>query len=467
MRNWKSPLCIECWRPISVGLWPKAIASVLAFLAMPCDVSSQPEFEIAPNDTQQEAIGTIQEIELRDGPNSADLIEPLTALGLYYEVEGDQIAALAAFQRAREVVRINYGFQTVQEALVIQRLVSAEEARGNVEAAWSLEQELLDLVWPSHDTRGSEEYPSDLQAVPILDEIADRRMEVLDRYRAGEFPPQIVLGCYYDRAYREHCTSGSRSQMTNAIAAEANWYRAAAIRDILVNERYSSNELRELELKSLSSGRNWSICPDMTVQELLEIELVDSCLDPIIRRRRTATTPGAVFANVGGEAALMRLLIYEVRSGAPTLRQVDALVRLADWQIRYPFALGSGSSRYGNSALELYEYAYRLLRENADSPEIANQLFSPETPVVLETFFADQLSFEEVSAFSGYIDVAFDITKFGHAVAIEVLGATANVSRKSKRDLIRLIDHSAFRPRLTEGEFADTSRVVARYYSND
>jgi len=449
-----------------VRLPPKAhiVPALVAFLAIPCNGSSQPTSAISEQEAQQDAVATIQEIERTDEPNSADLIEPLTTLGLYYALEGDNGAAVAAFQQARDVIRVNYGFQTLDEAVVIQRLVAVEEARGNVAVAWDLEQDLLDRVWPSHATRGSEEYPSDVRIVPILKEIADRRMRILDRYRDGEFPLEIVLGCYYDRAHLEDCSSGSSVQMRNAIAAEANWYRAAAIRTMLDNELYASDELRELEVKSLRSGRDWSICPQMSVQELMEIELLGSCLDPIIRRRRTATTPDAIFANVGGEATRMRYFVYEARSGASAQRQANALVRLADWQIRFPFVRRYGTDRYGNSALELYEYAYQLLHDEQVSNETIDEFFSPEIPIVLETFGTDPLTFEAIAESTGYIDLEFEITKFGHGANVEILATTPNVSRRSERDLTWSIEHSVFRPRLTEGQFADSSRVVARYF---
>ena len=449
-----------------VRLPPKAhiVPALVAFLALPCNASSQPASEIAEQETQQYAVATILEIEGTGEPNSADLIEPLTTLGLFYELEGDNGAAVAAFQRARDIIRVNYGFQTLDEAAVIQRLVVVEEARGNVEAAWDLEQDLLELVSQSFANRGSEEHPSDVRIAPILSEIADRRMSILDRYRDGEFPLEIVLGCYYDKSRLEYCNSGSSVEARNAIAAEANWYRAAAIRTILENELYASDQLRALETRSFSHGRDWSICPAMSVQELMEIELLGSCLDPIIRRSGSKTTPDVVFANVGGEAARMRYFVYEARSGASAQRQASALVRLADWQIRFPFVRRDGVDRYGNSALELYGYAYQLLHDEQDSEATIDELFSPEIPIVLETFGADPLTFEAIAESTEYIDVEFAITKFGHGENVVILTTTPNVSRRSERHLTWSIEHSAFRPRLSEGQFSDSSRVVARYF---
>ncbi|HJR69304.1 MAG TPA: hypothetical protein VKA43_04635, partial [Gammaproteobacteria bacterium] len=51
----------------------------------------------------------------------------------------------------------------------------------------------------------------------------------------------------------------------------------------------------------------------------------------------------------------------------------------------------------------------------------------------------------------------------GRARDIEIRGAT-NVTAAEQDDLVRLLKNSRFRPRLTEGELADTSPVVVRYY---
>ena len=194
---------------------------MLAAVAVSFSALSQPEFDLAATDAQRQTVEKIQEIQSRDGPNSADLIEPLTVLGLLYEEDEDHYLTSAAFERARQIVRVNYGFSSIEEVLLLWHLVRTEEARGSVEVAWDLEQELLKLVG---------RHPNDLRMVPILREIADKRTDILERYLAGEFPPQIVLGCYYHFFGKQNCHSGSRRNVISSLSMVVRRYRSDALR---------------------------------------------------------------------------------------------------------------------------------------------------------------------------------------------------------------------------------------------
>ena len=63
--------------------------------------------------------------------------------------------------------------------------------------------------------------------------------------------------------------------------------------------------------------------------------------------------------------------------------------------------------------------------------------------------------------------MTFQITKYGKSERIEILYTTMNATDAAKDDLVRLIARSQFRPRVTRGQFADSSPVVVRYYLND
>jgi hypothetical protein len=118
------------------------------------------------------------------------------------------------------------------------------------------------------------------------------------------------------------------------------------------------------------------------------------------------------------------------------------------------------------STLALYEHAYRQLEENGIAQASIEEIFSPQTPVVI-TSGPNPLVSEETQESTRYIDVAFDITKHGESENIEILDATTDATRGAEKDLVRLIERSRFRPRVTDGQFSDTSQVLVRYYLND
>src|SRR4029078_3765387 len=66
--------------------------------------------------------------------------------GLSFREQGDVELAIAAFERARHLVRVNYGLSSFKEAPLLRQLVQIEQARGNAAAAWELEQELLGMI---------------------------------------------------------------------------------------------------------------------------------------------------------------------------------------------------------------------------------------------------------------------------------------------------------------------------------
>jgi hypothetical protein len=228
---------------------------------------------------------------------------------------------------------------------------------------------------------------------------------------------------------------------------------ADAIAVLIRNGDYASQELHDLEKEALSlvpSGWGFSACSFKTLSEFLDSELVDGCLD---------TVNGW---GVGGVSSLMRLAFYEVRSGAPAAARATAFAELGDW---YVWALRVGTDRKFTSAdeiaLMLYARALSELRQGYDAGESMARIFSPDLPVVLPTYAPNPLASTQSSRF---VDVAFAITKYGEAGEVEILGSSENATGTEERALVRLIKYASFRPRVVDGELADSAPAVVRYY---
>jgi hypothetical protein len=131
--------------------------------------------------------------------------------------------------------------------------------------------------------------------------------------------------------------------------------------------------------------------------------------------------------------------------------QIEAFLRIADWDL-----LHSQNAR----ALGEYEQVYRLLAERG-ARALIDDLFSPPMPVVLPAHRANPLATPEAAA---YIDVAFEVTRFGESRNIEIRDATASATQADKDGLVNLIKSSRFRPRAHDDEPARASPVVVRYY---
>jgi tetratricopeptide (TPR) repeat protein len=385
-------------------------AAILALIAAaaPHAGFSQAALDTGAADEQQRIVDEILKHQTQDGPHSSELIEPLTALGLLYQESGDDDLAIATIERALQVIRANYGLRSLEQAPLIRQSIYVEEARGNIPAAWQREQELLALA---------RRHRNDLDTVPILREIAERRMDVLNRYVAGEFPPQIALGCYYHNDIGS-CTAGSRGVAVRTMISGVWKTHIDAIGVILRHRHYASTDLLELEMELIHSSYEYS---NYTL----------------------------------GKQSLRRLLSYGAANSEPWLSRMDTLVQIADWDLLY--------GHYG-PAFDTYQQAYAELKRKDVPPGSIAAIFSPQTPAVLPTSLPNPLISNETAASTGYIDVAFKISKYGKSRRVKILDTTTNATNADKRQLTRLILRSRYRPQMTDGQFARTAPIVMRYY---
>jgi hypothetical protein len=276
----------------------------------------------------------------------------------------------------------------------------------------------------------------------MLREIADKRLDLLDRYSAGPaFPPQIVLGCYYSRprwrdgaqpGFSVHsggCSGGSRHRLKRALHDEAKRFYLDAFDMLPPAERRSAEALAELSVALL---------------RLLYVNRHDDGTEDM------------------GRSALELAHTRAVKAAQPLPVQINALIQLADWELL--FAAGRKENA---AALRAYETLYEQLERQGLEPRFVDDLFAPSVPVVLPEFSPNPLSSLETRDSSGYIDVAFEITKHGRGKAIEILASTTHPSNDARTRLVTLIENRRFRPRMADGAFEDPSRVVVRYYVND
>jgi hypothetical protein len=441
----RSPVC----RALSLAI------AIVALAAAPRHAA--PQAAATPADRERHLLGEIQDIVARDGPNAASLLEPLTALIVFYQEQDDESAAAVTIERARHVVRVNNGLHTLEQVPLIEQLMRIEEARGNHTAAWDLEQDLLQLV---------RRYPEDLRTVRVLREAAERQMEVLARYVDGEKPPQLYLGCYYEAP---NCDSGSRKTVLRGMLADAQRSYAEAIGVLLRNELYDSDELRELELallRGVDRLRTYEARPlglgvaPMQSAAIVELARWDlpylGSSSPVAAEARRHEMKRYQIAGTyfHGRQSLQRLYAYDVAGARPLVRQAEGIVQLADWELIH--------ANHGH-AVDTYGLVRAALQRAGVAAASIDRLFLPDVPVVLPAFQPNPLAPAPNKESKGYIDVVFEISKYGRGRDVELVSAV-NATKASQDKLIRLITNSRFRPRPAGGEFDGSSRVSLRYY---
>ena len=406
--------------PLAAAVLLSAIAAAPDAVALPAGADS-----VAIDANVRQIVEGIDEEQAKNGPYSPQLIDLFSALTSLYEAGGDHALETAAIERTLQVVRVTYGLHSLEQTPVIWRLIADEERKHNPAAAWALEQELLDLARRN---------PDDVRTVRILHQIADRRMDVLARYDEGkEFPPQIILGCYYHVdpfpvvEDTKNCRAGNKSDAVRGLFNEAQNDYAEAIKILLRHELYSNDELRELEMDLVRGSYQYCI-------------------------------PRA------GVESLRRLAAYSVATSEPRQDQIDAQIRVADWYLKFRTPHTDCPAYITGAANELYESVYQQLEKEGADKTLIEQIFSPQTPVVLPTFVTNPLTPAGPRSSTRFIDVAFDITKFGESKRVEILDTTRHATKEAKQRLVQLIKRSTFRPRIVDGQFADSSRVTVRYY---
>jgi hypothetical protein len=397
---------------------------------------------------------------------------------MLYQEGQDYALALVTLERAQHVVRVNNGLHSMDQVPLIRQLIRIEEARGNHEGAWDRQQDLLKLL---------RRHPDDVRTVPVLREIADKQMDVLASVLAGQRPPEVVLGCFYKQWPSQadgSCEAGSRSTVVQGMLGEAQRTYLEAIAVMLRRGLYDSEDLRALEMQVLRGvdlmRSRYQRGPTVRPVPMAPAYMGAASIEPWRSRMAAvvqlaewelpypsepslqAEDDGHVFTKHvhimdpyhRGLQSLRRLYAYGAASSDSSAEQAEAVAQLADWDLLYS---------HNGRAIESYEVAHEMLVRAGASAASIERIFAPATPVVLPSFQPNPLERDETRAATGYIDVAFELTKYGRSRAVEILDA-ANADHAAKQDLMALIRTNRYRPRLTDGVFADATPVRIRYY---
>jgi hypothetical protein len=457
----------------------RAIAALLLASLLIASTAQAAEDQHGYQERERQLLDQIEAIEARNGQYSTEMLEALQELILLYREHDEPKSAITALTSALQVVRVTRGLYSLDQAPLLFQQIYLEEGRANPSEVWRLEQELLTLV---------RRHPEDLRAVPALHEIADRQMAVLDRVLAGENHPNIALGCFYKlwpSPSSGSCSAGSRKTVVQGMLAEAQRNYSAAITTLLRNDQQGSDELRELEMNVVRGiymvqamyeeqhsgiGKPMPLVPAAVGTENMEpwrsrmapvVDLAGWELPyPSMGALDDRETPKSEMRQARimdpyhrGRQSLRRLYAYAAATSSTPLSQADLALQIADWDLLY--------SNNG-LAVDRYELIHAMLEDAGVAQASIEQLFAPPTPVVLPAFEPNPLAADETRVASGYIDVAFEITRFGKSRGVEIL-AESNATQADRRDLVDLIGHSRFRPRPTDGQFGGTSPVVVRY----
>ena len=339
-------------------------------------------------------LSSIAEEEARNGPYSANLIEPLTSLGLAYQENGEDVLALAVLDRALYLKRVNEGLFGMDQAVLLERLIASELAIGRVDTAEDLRGKLLELARRNRQ---------DERSARIFREAAEREVDRYETYLREGLPPTLTIGD----------PMGPQREAAAGVWRARRLYNEA-IWALVGNPRENRAELTELE-KELArtyyleaSGRSrWYQGMD----------------DPLYGL---------------GLMSHKRLVDYSEAMASPSaaVDYVRALIDLADWSLLF--------SRNG-TAVKRYAEAYDVLVQQRVSSASIEEFFPTATPVFLPAF-APPLEGVAYAGSTGYVDVDFEIGKYGQPRKVTIVAVAGDDAAAISKQLAFAIGSGRFRP---------------------
>lgn len=356
----------------------------------------------------------IDEAQSADGVRAAALVDELTALAALYQEFGDHALAMEILDRALHVRRANAGLHSLEQVGIVEQLIASSRARGEYREYAALERRVAELANRNLD---------DPRAAHVLSAAADRQMDAFYDLLHDDAPPEITLSIT-GRGWR---ASNERYTALAALRGARRHYHSA-LNAAVAHERYDVVDLLRLQER---------------IVDAYYLELAHADESPF-GYLRYGDALGVL------EARATNALRFETPEAAGR-----AFMEIGDWHL-----LGSRNGR----ALEIYRTAYELLKDAGLGDEVITGVMSFGVPRVLPVLSPERRDGRPTQEYRGYVDVSFEVTKYGVSKGVDVLGRSPGTSDDVARRLKRHIASNRFRPAFDNGRAIDSGPVAVRYY---
>lgn len=381
-------------------------------------------------------LDAVSKEEGRNGERSPALIDRLASLAAAYRAIGEYDSAIGALEDARNVVRINSGLFSLDQAPVVESLIANREAKGEYGEVAKQREYLRNLVHAN---------PDDTRIVGVLTTLARSEMDSARRLLDVPASPVVAVTSgpigSSDAPSRKpslQALYGARSDYIDAIRASVklrtgNTGDLFALEDALVDTVYFEFAHPELDGQHrLSAGsRNFA--------------------HPGSRRLGA----GAVPLGPAGARILQGKVLDSINFGLPPKAVAEALIELGDWLL---------ACSQNGAALSEYQAAHDVLVEGKVPAETIGAILSPQIPRVVPVLPVAVAGSEQGGPYRGYVDAKVKLTRFGDAKSLVVLDESPGTSRAVERHLRRYVSSLRFRPRFVGGEPARSDEFKVRYY---
>jgi hypothetical protein len=367
-------------------------------------------------------VASLEEAGDMYAPRIAELSEEL---GKVLQAEGQHGAALEAYDRSFQIIRRQEGLFSAAQAIILQAKIDSLLALGDLEGSDDMQQSLFLMqqrlladkpVALAEAHLGfadwSLKYYLQVQQIPGF----GGRTTEQDAALAGRLSAAFLQ---YHEALRLLMISTGNGLYKEKAAIE----RKIAAVTLMVDRQYQ----RELPASVANLGQGSS-------------SLNKRSHNSVLSRH--------------GSAALQRAIDYSVASADPVLI-AERQLELADWYLLMD---------QHEEARAAYANAATSLRDAGIQEQQIAAILDPGLPVHdPETALLALAQDQTATDFDGYIDVAFELNRFGKASNARVLAGAAH-DAQVEAELLRQIQADRFRPAFDQGAPVERSDVTLRYY---
>jgi tetratricopeptide (TPR) repeat protein len=394
----------------------------------------------------EERLDAVSKEQAENGERSLGLIDRLTSLAAAYQELGEYDSAIAALQDARNIVRVNSGLYSLDQAPIVESLIANDEAKGEYAEAAKQRKYLRELVRANAD---------DARIVGVLTGLARSEMDSARRLLDVPAPSVLIVNTgpigpadaplpspmlrpsMGPQKPSLRALYGARSDYVDAIRATARMHGdnvpdLFALEDALADTVYFEFAHPELHGQHRLYAATRVYAPP-----------------PILPGE------GPVPLGMAGAQILGDRVQDSINFGLAPTAVAQALIELGDWLLAYA---------QNGAALSEYQSAHDVLVKGKVPAETIGAMLSPEMPPIIPILPAAVAGGGGQGPYRGYIDVSIKITRFGDAKDIDVLDVSPGTSKVIERHLRRYVSSSRFRPRFVDGEPARSDKFTARFY---
>lgn len=418
---------------------------------------------------------SIEQILEEQSLYSETLREQYRALALLQQEAGQHEAAVATFEKAIHIVRVNDGLYTLEQIDDINNIFISLEATGDKERETDFRNYLYTINQKNFE-------PTDVRMLAAKRAWADWN---LNEYQLSAIlnPDSMQLPGPFDadefvvikNTINSEIRFVPRRFLSNQGSA-LDSTRFSRTADMMVDERLeTARDTYQAMLEDGSSVLSKAETDEIKLKLVAAEFALKNQMDMLIGvhdRGWSSRTNGlrserdliTVKRGMRRSADTLQTLIDEQESSnaADLLALARSYLHLGDFNIVY--------KNYSRS-VKAYEQAWRLLQQSGLSPAEITAILYPRPLVAVPVYAAHpysreifNISDDDLLEYRGYIDTKVDINRYGEVNGIKVTSQTEDTPHKVRSKLLDYLKTSQVRPALSSGKPTKQEDLNIRFY---